>query len=318
MKMTLILLFLSCVSFAWGERRDSSFWRIVRKGVEAKIVLFIVDEQNNPVPDADVHAQFSLLEGVYPIEARTDEKGKCILSHRTCGNKIVLYISKVGYYESKLDLSLIKMECIHDIIDGKWQPYPIEKKIVMRRKLKPASVLHAGWLRVPETNVWIGVDMEKFAFVRPHGNGRTADFQVCVRWDGLPPPQSKYCDVELRFITPMSGGYYSNCINESHYPLAYEAMVKSSLERTVKVVNRKGGTHIGAIPFRENAEFVTRTRCVLDEDGNVVSSNFGSIFDVRVGPSFKGKVILNLSLVFNSTPNDTGLEPKNWPKGVFE
>ena len=313
MKKCVWLFALWGATLALANHNDPAYWRMVRKGVEAKIVLTVVDDLGSPVPDAAVHAIFSRTNDLEPFDGKTDAQGKCEFQHLTNGDRLEFFISKDGYYGSQIQFTLIKMGAEHKIENGRWQPWPLDSKLVLRRKRIPSSQLREGWLNVPATNVWIGIDMENLAFVKPYGNGKVADFEFRANWDGLPPPLSKYCDAELRFVTPLSGGYYSECVKESHYPLSYAVKGTDFSVKHVKIVDRDGGPHKGKAPFRDNAELITRTRCVLDENGNLVSSVFGSVFDFRVGPSFKGSPILFLGLIFNPIPNDTNLEPKNWP-----
>lgn len=55
---------------------------------------------------------------------------------------------------------------------------------------------------------------------------------------------------------------------------------------------------------------MTRTRTIVDENGEIKAANYGCIRRFEVGPSRRGVALLRMSYVFNPTPNDVNLEPK--------
>ena len=153
--------------------------------------------------------------------------------------------------------------------------------------------------------------MKKQDFTRPIGNGDKADFEIKAEWDGLPAWESKYCSAEIRFTDERTGGHYVENVFESAFPYIYAAPLDSTYaETSICIVDRNGDPHTTKIPFTKGASLVTRTRSVVDEDGNIKAANYGCIKRFEVGPSRRGVALLRLSYVFNPTPNDTNLEPK--------
>ena len=88
MKKYVMLCGLIFTLLLLGDAKDPSFWRMVRNGVDGKIVLAVVDDLGKSVPDAHVHVEFSEVRGLNVVDSRTDSDGKCTLRQRTSGNKI--------------------------------------------------------------------------------------------------------------------------------------------------------------------------------------------------------------------------------------
>ena len=76
------------------------------------------------------------------------------------------------------------------------------------------------------------------------------------------------------------------------------------------VVGRDKIRHDKQDSFGKDAVLVTRTRCVLDENGNLKSANYGFIRFLSVDAGWDGKPTMQLACIFNPTPNDTNLESR--------
>ena len=185
MKVFVFVFALLGVLLASANHNDPAYWRMVRKGVEAKIVLTVVDDIGSLVPDAAVHAIFSRTNDLDPLDGKTDARGKCAFQHLTNGNRLEFFISKDGYYGSQIRFTLIKMWSEHKIEKGYWQPCPIEKTVVLKKKSNPTSLTSGGgWYDLPGTNQWYSFDMMKNDWVKPFGNGEVADIELRYRWTG--------------------------------------------------------------------------------------------------------------------------------------
>ena len=309
-KVVCSLLLCACVAGVSADsKHDKAFWEKVFKGVETKIALHIVDDEGVPVPDVKVHFTFSRVERYDEKDCVADRDGNCVVDNLTCGNSIEVNLSKDGYYDSSVKFCYISIGNVYEVTDGKWQPYPLERTVTLRKIRNPVALAHIGKIFVfPATNTWISFDMEACDFVAPNGKGKISDFECLVDWDGLSPAKSRCCKMSLRMAGELSGGYYQTCEKDSEWPFAYSAKEKELLIGNIDVVNRNGDPHATKVPFRENSEFITRTRCKVDEHGNLISSNYGSIRVLGVSPSWDGNPTLKLRSVFNPVPNDTNLE----------
>lgn len=312
--------FLLCVGagvFALAEKsykeiRNNPEYRKARlDGANTRIILKIRDDQSMPVADVDVSVRMGMTfaEKSYDIIGKTDTNGDFVIEGVTTGNEISISLVKQGFYDSHCQLCYADMRAPHEVKDGKWQPYPMERMVTLRKIRNPIALAHVGKIFVfPATNTWVGFDMKACDFVAPNGTGCTSDFSCMVEWDGLPPTKSKYCKMSLRMSGELSGGYYQSCVADSEYPYAYFAKMQERFLRAVDIIRRDDGLCATNVSFRKDSEFITRTRCKVDEQGNLISANYGSIRVLGVSPSWDGNPTLKLRSVFNPVPNDTNLE----------
>lgn len=308
--MTLFLLALPCLAFAHKLAPEVEY--AMENGADAKISLKVCDDEGLPVSNASVSVEFDMIPDPHTVYGKTDSNGMVVVRGKTNGNRISCIVAKDGYYGSRAEMSFVPMGAEHDVKDGKWQPYPTDKTVVIRKIRHPVPLVHTcAFYVIPATNVWLGFDMKVRDFVAPDGSGEVADFECRVEWDGLPPAKSKFCKMYLRMPGVLSGGYYYALAVESDYPFSYFAQCPPELVREIEVVNRNGNPHTTKVPFREQSEFVTRTRCKVDDHNQLIKANYGSIRGLSVSPSWDGNPTLRLNLVFNADPNDTNLETLN-------
>lgn len=302
---------LPCVAMA--RQLKPEVLKAMHNGAIAEIHLKVLNEKDDSVTDASVRVSFDMQPTPHSIHGYTDTNGIFVAKGRTNGNYVEMLVGKDGYYDSRRRITYIQMYAEHDVQDDKWQPYGETQSIQLRRIRAPIELTCGTlFIDIGETNQWIGFDMLAKDFVRPFGKGENADFEIRAEWDGKPPIGSKMCYGELRFTQPIAGGYYVEKVVESSYPYVYEARRNDGYAALdIRVVNRMGEPGSTRVPFREDSVLVTRTRCVVDEvTGKLKSANYGYIKDFMVSPSWKGKCTLRLFYVFNPTPNDTNLEPK--------
>ena len=288
---------------------DPQYRKAVENGAATWINVHVVDDEGVPVRDVDIKAVFAFKDGERSGSYASGSNGVAVVEGITTGHYVELNLSKEGYYDSKVKYRYLRLAENRQVKDGKWQPYPMEKSVVLRKIRNPLALCTVCNLsRFPATNIWFRFDMRVGDFVKPFGKGETADFECQVEWDGLPPTKSTCCKMSLRMLDRLSGGYYADCTKESEYPFSYAAKVDADLIKELNVVNRDGNPHMTKVPFREGCEFVTRTRCKLDGSGRLVAANYGSIRALSVSPSWDGNPTLRLYSVINPTPNDTNLE----------
>ena len=303
-------------SAAFALKQDPDYRKARKDGAEAQVKVCVVDDEGAAVSNASVKVFMGMnfRPKGYWIKGETDANGCFLLQGRTCGDEIEIFVFKNGFYNSKIRLCFSEMGHEYDVRNGKWLPYGMIKKVELRKIRNPAALRKFGFgmgREVPCTNVWIGVDMLHGDFVKPYGIGERADFEVMVEWDGRTPNQSGYCAASLRFLDDFSGGYYELNIQESEYPYACKAKMDADYSVSqLKVIDRNKAEENGERPFRNNAVLVTRTRCEIDEKGELKSACYGLIKVFSADASWDGKPTMRLSCVFNPTPNDTNLEPK--------
>lgn len=314
-KILVVAVVLTVVAMSTFAIRKDPVYREARKmGALARMQIHVVDDLGRDVPDAKVNVFMGMNfrpKGHY-LKGVTDTNGIFVAEGKTCGDEVAIDVAKSGYYSSAKKMCFAKIGAERSVKNGKWQPYDGIEKITLRRIVQPTNLIVFNKLTdVPKTNTWLGFDMEKMDFVRPIGVGDIVDFEVKVEWDGLPAWKSKSCSAEIRFCGTETGGCYAKIVPESSFPYIYAAQPDASYaEKQVRMIDRNGDPHATRIPFAHDSVLVTRTRCIIDENGKITEANYGCIRRFEIGPSRRGVALLRLSYVFNPTPNDTNLEPK--------
>ena len=314
--LVFMMVVLTVTVSAFAHKKDSEYLKARKNGGELRMIVSAVDDEGNAVSNASIRVFMGMnfRPKGYWIEGVTDEDGVFLVKGKTCGDEIEIHASRDGFYSSRRKISFAEMGAEHEVKDGKWLPYGAKEVLRLRTIQKPVSLRKFGFgmgKDVPCTNKWVGVDMALGDFVKPYGNGDVPDFEVLVEWDGRPPADSNYCVANIRFIGQLSGGYYAAKVMESEYPYVYRADDGNAYNiRQFKVVGRDKIRQDKQDSFGKDAMLVTRTRCVLDENGNLKSANYGFIRFLSVDAGWDGKPTIQLACIFNPASNDTNLEPK--------
>ena len=311
-KVIVLLMCAGLVNCSYARKKSPEFEAALVRGAQMRMILRVHDDDGLPVKSAKVRTIVENLYTIYNICGETDTNGTCVVEGLATGNRIEIFIEKDGYYRTHRQYCFITMGAEREVKDGKWQPYGAEERLELRKIQNPVDlVTFNGFMDVPATNLWIGLDLAKKDFVKPFGMGSVSDLELKAEWDGLPAYKSRFCRVDFRFPAIFSDGYYSRNVEESSYPYIYEADSHAKFDvKKFSVVDRNGNPYTTAIPFPVKSSLIVRCRPVVGEDDKLESVNYGDIRRLEVGPSRRGKVLLRLSYVFNPTPNDTNLEAK--------
>ena len=297
-------------SFTWIGGADGEHQRATSKGAKTKMELHVVDDEGVPVSDVNVETVFAMGADFQSGVFKTDAAGLVVVEGVTTGNTVELFLKKESYYSSHLKFCYLKFGENRKVKDGKWQPWRESRNVVLRKIVNPKPIQrHCGFVDVPQTNEWIGLDMACGDWVRPYGKGVVADLDLMVQWDGMQKPLSRNCFMQVRMNGVGCGGTFTNRVLESEFPYPHEAETNDMYEvRSFFWKERENGIRMKEQSFWNQLNFVTRSRCVVDESGRVKEANYGCIRELEVGPGDEGRPVLGLHCVFNPTPNDTNLE----------
>ena len=299
---------------ALALKQDPEYRQARHEGAEAKFELRVVDDDDVLVEGATVKVFMGMnyREKGYWLNGETNTNGTWVLQGKTCGNEIEIGIKKDGYYDSNRKMCLATMGAEHEVKDGKWQPWGKEERIVLRKiKNQKSMVKCSDVFIMPTTNKWVGFDFELKDWVAPYGRGRTSDVEAYLTWDGKPPTASKFVRLDVRFSDVCSGCYFADKIIESKFTGVYNAVTNDCYETKSLVFHsdKRDGRH-DVKEFDYSKVLVVRTRCKLDDAGNVVSANYSTIRAILVNGGWDGRGEMTLRYYYNPTPNDTNLEPK--------
>ena len=250
-------------------------------------------------------------ENAYFVNGIAGAKGQFVIEGKTTGNEIEISVTKDGYYNASKKLCLIKMGSEYEVRNGKWQPWGMVVELPMRKVVKPVKLLalHDG-IQIPATNTWIGFDMKKKDWVVNGRGGEIPDFEVIVQWDGRPMMALEFAQMDIRFVGKGAGFYFTDKTIGSAFTGVYKADTNNTFqtEFTCRAMRKDGVFSDSGVP--KGKLMVVRSRCKLDDKGNILEANYSTIRTLFIEGGWNGKAQAIVNYQFNPTPNDTNLEPK--------
>ena len=312
-KVTIMIIVSMGSLLLFAYKKDPDYLKARRNGGDARIVLSIIGDDGQPVSNAMVRVLMGMnfRERAYYINGVTSTTGKFVIEGKTTGNEIEIDVTKDGYYPTSDKLCFIAMGHEYDVKNGRWQPWGMELQLKLRAIRNPITLVgDVNGYYVPETNKWIGFDMEQADWVLSGHKGNMSDFEVFLEWDGLPSRDSKLLKLHFRTVDPKGGFYYADSVRESRFSGVYTASTNEVLQQAFSCQTTQKEGRIVKVGLPHSKLLVLRSRCVCDQEGILKKANYSAISWIAVEGSRKGKGELLLSYFFNPTPNDTNLEPK--------
>lgn len=293
------------------EIRKSSEYRNARlNGAETQVLLHVRDDQDAPVADADVLVRMGMTfaEKSYDIKGVTDANGDFAIEGITTGNEIGISLVKTGYYDSHCQLCYADMRAPHDVKDGKWQPYPMERTVTLRKIMNPAALkIGGGRYDIPGTNQWYSFDAVRGDWVEPYGRGVLPDFDIFYEWTGWNPLECERQAFRVRFLNSKYNGYcFPDKTVESVFPYAYVADASTSYANDF--YDECVGTNARDGVFDNKKDMLFRIRSETNKVGKVVSCYYGRFLKLNCYLRRDGTGGLLLRYQYNPVPNDTNLE----------
>ena len=297
-------------SHAAVAKVSDAVFQALTKGAQTKIELHIQDDDGTPVPDAKIKAYLGMNfrpKGTW-VNGITDTNGVFVLEGKTCGDEIEVFVTKTGFYGTRLVYCYAKMGEEHDVKDGKWQPYGANEKIVRRRMLKPVELDSKGKLfDIPTTNSWIAFDVVKMDWVHPYGNGDVNDLELKFEWDGLFQNVSRFQNLQLKFPNCVDGAYTSKNATYSNFMYSYAANTNAYYTNAFEFsMKRENGRYI-ANKLGDDSEMLCRLRSGTNKYGKVVSCSYARFRGLDFGGGV-GKGNFYIFRDINPTPTDPNLE----------
>jgi hypothetical protein len=325
----ILLTLTTCLALGFVDtdapKEDPEFNKAISRGAKTKIELHVVDDEGVPVPAANVKVTLGMVTTANIINGQTDTNGVFIIEGKTRGNEIIIQPKKDGYYNSKKTIIYWGNVNIK-VKNGKWQPYG-EKMTVVLRKIKKTSdkIIKFGdgdFKLTSALNQWIGFDLKENDYVEPHGKGKIADFEVLLEWDGK-WGRGNYTGMSLsvRFLEPYSGFYVCDKELTSNFIGQYNVIPGDIKFITSNFYSRKiDDYNWDKKKFDKNTSWVIRSRCIVDDEGKLVSSNYSILYSFDFCCRHDSTAGICVSGYFNPIPNDTNLEHKvrRWDYNVLE
>ena len=310
--LLIVLMALPCAVYA--RQLKPEVLKAMHNGAKAEIRLKVLDDRGVPVTNASVSVVFDMLPKPYSICGKTDVRGVYVASGKTNGNHIEFLVGKDGYYGTRKKITYIQMHEEHDVNEGKWQPYGAEEIIELRkiRNPQPLSVaIMRDFRNTKAINTWLGFDLNIWDFVQPYGKGKTTDFEVFFDWDGKWLPDYKGMGIRIRFLDRYAGYLQQGKAVHSELAGPYSARVDLPYAKSAEFYERiLSSTERDIHKFDQQKCWVVRSRCKVDDKGQLTSANYSVIHNMTFSCEPDGVAGLCVMGVFNPTPNDTNLEPK--------
>jgi hypothetical protein len=187
-----------------------------------------------------------------------------------------------------------------------WNP-AIE--VVLKRKVNPMAMCVKSGRKgiLPQIkNEYIGFDLEKGDWMKPHGKGTTADLNVRYEYEKGTLPALYYRGaVFFAFTNKHDGAYVMKKDAFSSFKSVYQADTNAVYRQEFAFVyDRLSGTIKENTNFPASDYLIIRTRSRTDEDGNLISANYAKIY----GPITTSDGGVHVNFYFNPSENDPNLE----------
>lgn len=259
---------------------------------EARMVVKVVDEQGQPVPDADVKIWFQyevakkggwgLNSVAQPALGKTDANG-VFEGQGVTDAGCLPEAHKAGYYQS---CGKLKEPPVHNPRLNRWDPWPLMAEVVLKKMRHPVPMYRKEqeWIRVPVLGKPVGYDLEAGSWVAPLGRGKRADFCVTLSPVQVGAIRSNRCLIE--FPSPQDGlqGYEHPKADPCtyHWPFeapetGYENSVVMGEWRAAWATDCPGGRWKTLSHVERTGGFLFRTRSTTDRDGKRLSACYGKI-----------------------------------------
>ena len=243
------------------------------RGAMAKEILRVVDSEEKPVMDAEIHGSFwpgANGEKYVLVDGITNIKGEYIAQGASKW-RFRYRVTKSGHYSSNGDVDYLASTNVPVVKNGKWQPYGSTRTVVLKTIEKPQRLI--CWERtkdykIPVYDTWLGFDFGRYQFVAPYGEGKDSD--VLLRFTLKNPSRKDYhMRMEVSFTNmPYAGAYLMKKDDFSDFKNVYHADTNATYcQSFVYSFDRYPAKRPVSVELGEDEYLVFRTRTKVDEMG---------------------------------------------------
>lgn len=276
---------------------------------KAHIRVHVVDDIGDAVADANVSAVFYVgPTKTKVLKKSTNERGLFEAAH-LCNGELHLLVTKDGYYDTYYEPKFATASRQQVVSSREWSDGPANIKTVLKKRRNPARLVLKGGtfqeLKYPATNVVMGLDLQKFDWCPPYGNGRYDDLQI--KYDFWRSPTNwfhVYSHLDMSMTNCLDGVYLAPTEEFSKMSRCYGADTNAVYLKALEFVyDRRTGNVVRDVEMPRDKYMVFRTRTKVNDKGELVSANYGLIFEKS-----ECGTRLNMRTAFNPVPNDVNLE----------
>jgi len=270
----------------------------------------VVDENNNPVENVHVKLYSNADSEAKP--GLTDTNGMYSTFMKNIYAEIDGTFKKEGYYKSMGNFWGW----------DKWGGVPPADKvftIMMKQIIDPVQLKYREIdLPFPRLEEPVGFDFEVGDWVFPDGKGKIADMFLTGQWSTNDNVYAYNMDAE--FSGELNGikSFYYPHSSQPSIPLRSELppptiAPETGYEKTFNRWTRRIPTDKWSAKssLDEDKRWIFRIRTEVDDDGNIVSANYGWTTKDIFSGNIVGTCRLKISYYYNLDPKSRSLEPKN-------
>ncbi len=280
---------------------------------QVAVKLKVLDEAGKPVPNAEMSVIFAGMNWQLDNEVRVKTNADGLLVTKGWSKDdfldgVAVYSESPHYYTSRLNVPIYL---------GADEPgkRDFDLALPVRKKGKPiAMYAKKVELELPEQRKEIGFDFEKADWVKPYGKGEVAD---CMFLGAKIFKDDDHSEAFAAMTFP------GNEAGMQHDRAEKDGSIQCSDFKTSRMAPTDGYQQCMNFIYRwdgengnkgstEDANYIFRSRVVLDESGQIKSCHYGKLLDAVDVASRSGypdgNPIVSFTYYFNPTPNDRNLE----------
>ena len=291
---------------------------LVGKAESVKVICHVLSEDGNPVTNAVVKTTTERdrlnISWTKPIKMKTwtvssGNDGRAISDFTCHSGYFEVEVSADGFYPERLRDQYFATRLNSSNTGQIFEEREKELSITLRRVINPVNMEGHRFSEktFPRRSGEFGFALERCDWTSPFGAGKVAD--VTFKYDLVVTNDMSRCSGSLSF-NACGGAYKLKKKKGTSFVSVYEADSNATYRTEFpfsSYCSYKDSADYGAVRVAEDDEYlVFRTRIVKDDNGNIVSANYGKIYGaIRTVGFFGAKAIY-----FNPTPNDVNMEEK--------
>ena len=277
---------------------------------DATVTVRVVDDFGEPV--SNVHSRLLSLSNYDASRGLTDENGVFSVHLQDIFYEISGRFEKTGYYKSSGMFW-------HWNEWGGVPPADTNFTVVLKRIIEPVPMIRKNVTAYPpHQGEPFGFDLEVGDWVFPDGKGTIADILIFAEGESSSMSVFSF-SLSAEFLGEHNGFY------PFHVPLENvpDPLLRSELpppqiapeieyEKTIEHYARSSPTHKWGVSSRdETRRLIFRVRTVVDEEGKIISANYGWATQDLFFATIPGKKTgFSFMYYYNPDPKSRSLEPK--------
>ena len=301
-----LLTVLVCMSRRAGYVLLVTFcsWLLAGCGSRVQVTVKVVDDDNQPVPDANV----VVMGYTTQTEGKTDKAGIISARLRNVTGQLDFVVRKEGFYTIGWHSYYFTVQT-----NGQWQPWNPVVPLRLRRHGNPVPMVVKALkgIPIPAIGKPFGYDLLRGDWVSPDGKGEVSDF-IFFCESSIKDPNNFSSRLLLTCSNPDDGLILCRIRYRDDYGLRLPAIAPKAgyINRWEFILSSKQNPSNGIRDVTSTAtqddNYYFRIRTRRDEKGNVISAIYGKIYyGISFDPGFWHENRPGISFSYYLNPDGT-------------